>query len=74
MATLLDTMAELCRPRTPAEIEAAIRQLTTLADLAGMDLSNGDAVREAHARVQALRAELARAQARPDGQGVRRRA
>ncbi len=74
MATLLDTMAELARPRPAAEIEGKIRQLTALADLAGTDRANRDAVREARMRVQALQADLARAQTRADGQGARRRA
>ncbi len=74
MAMLLDTMAELARPRPAAEIEGTIRQLTALADLAGGDRTNRDAVREARARVQTLQAELARAQARAGGRGARRRA
>ncbi len=76
MATLLDTKAELSRRRTPAEIAGATRRLTALAGLAGADRADRadrEEVLRARARVQALRAELARAQAALGGDRAARR-
>ncbi len=68
--TLLDTMAELSRGRTPAEIEARVRGLAALADLLEGEPAHRGTVRQARACVAALRDDLEQAKA---GRGARRR-
>ncbi len=68
--TLLDTMAELSRGRTPAGIEARARGLAALAALLEGEPAHRGTVRQARACAAAPRDDLERAQA---GRGPRRR-